>query len=570
MAITYIAQSRVALTALALAMVLAGCANPATRSMRESQEGQDQTKDVLQHVQASTENSAVNVINDQWVDEDPIKAVPKDQHRLSDCQVRFEPKAPVGPDQFAQIISNGPCHFRVRFTSDALDHISGKGGRGATASIPGVPSSPYGTTAMLPPAGGVQATTYGLSDVTSGRTVGLNYSGPAATLFDQAANQLGVSWKETQDGEIVFLYTDTRTFRVDVTGGVRSMKSSVRSGTSTQNGSSGSSSGSGSSDQGGVSGQSGTTTSMDTSISTDFRKDFEETIKQMITPGLGRYAYSPMTGTLVVTDVPEVLSTINQVVETTNQVAGKQVLLNFTIVRYTSFKKDNNGVNWDLLFKSLNKNYGITLSNAFAGDPAGATGGVNILDTATGNAAKFAGSSVILNALAQQGNVSIVKRPSIVAINMQPTPLQIGSSVTYLARSDNTLTAGGTATGFSQNSLIPGTVTTGFNMTVMPFALSDGKSMVLDFTMDLSSLKALTPITSGNSMIQGPDVDQTSLTQKVKIRSGETLVMSGLEQNDNDGSKTGIGKPSFWAFGGGVTRNDTRDVLLLIVTPVLL
>lgn len=572
-----LSQAVLRIASVACAVFLAGCVSPATKSMHQSEVGEDQAIGTLREVQNTAERPVVVVHeDDQWVDASPVALAAPVAPRRSDCEVGYNPKEPPSPEGFAKLLSGGKCGFRVRYTADALDRIGGKsngGGAAAPAAGP-VPATPYAGASgvMLPAAAGIPATTYALGPNGSVRSVDIpSYSGPAYALFDQWANALGISWKENADGDVVFFYVDTRTYQVDTTADVRTMKASVRSGTTTTSGA-GNGSQSTSSDTGGITGDSGTNQNSDTTTITDFRKDFEGVIAKMVTPGgVGRWAYSATTGTLVVTDVPDVLNSVATVVDATNQKANKQVLLNFVLVRYQQFRKDNNGVSWaKLMFQSLNKNYGVSLANSFPGDSAGISGGVSILDTATGKAAQFAGTDLVVQALAQSGRVSVVRRPSIVAINMQPTPLQIGTQTTYLARSDNTLTAGGTATGFSQTSLVPGVVTTGFNMSVMPQVLSDNHTMLLQFSMNLSSLNGITDIVSGTSRIQAPSVDNTILVQKVKIASGQTLVMSGIEQDTNDGKRTGVGTPGFWALGGGDARNDSSDLLLLIAQPILL
>ncbi|MDV8053568.1 PilN family type IVB pilus formation outer membrane protein, partial [Pseudomonas aeruginosa] len=84
------------------------------------------------------------------------------------------------------------------------------------------------------------------------------------------------------------------------------------------------------------------------------------------------------------------------------------------------------------------------------------------LDTAN---SAWAGSKAMVQALAQQGRVSTVRSPSVTTLNLQSAPIQIGRYDSYLASSQisNVAQVGSTT------SLIPGAVTSGYNMSLLPF-----------------------------------------------------------------------------------------------------
>ncbi|NPW57042.1 PilN family type IVB pilus formation outer membrane protein, partial [Pseudomonas aeruginosa] len=95
--------------------------------------------------------------------------------------------------------------------------------------------------------------------------------------------------------------------------------------------------------------------------------------------------------------------------------------------------KDQLGIDWNLVYKSLNNKWGIGLKNTMPGiDQSAISGSVSILDTAN---SAWAGSKAMVQALAQQGRVSTVRSPSVTTLNLQSAPIQIGRYDSYLASS---------------------------------------------------------------------------------------------------------------------------------------
>ncbi|MDI3781591.1 PilN family type IVB pilus formation outer membrane protein, partial [Pseudomonas aeruginosa] len=70
---------------------------------------------------------------------------------------------------------------------------------------------------------------------------------------------------------------------------------------------------------------------------------------------------SRATGTLTVTDRPEVLNRVQQLVNRENESITKQVLLNVNVLSVALTDKDQLGIDWNLVYKSLNNKWGIGL-----------------------------------------------------------------------------------------------------------------------------------------------------------------------------------------------------------------
>ncbi len=159
---------------------------------------------------------------------------------------------------------------------------------------------------------------------------------------------------------------------------------------------------------------------------------------------------------------------------------NRRVALNVQVLSVSNTRNEQFGLDWNLVYKSLHS-AGATLNNA-SGDFTGATSaGVSILDTATGNAAKFSGSSLLIKALSEQGDVSVVTSQESTVTNLTPVPIQMADQTVYVAQSATTTTTDVGAT----TTLTPGMITTGFNMTLLPLIQKTG-NLQLQMNFNLS------------------------------------------------------------------------------------
>lgn len=144
-------------------------------------------------------------------------------------------------------------------------------------------------------------------------------------------------------------------------------------------------------------------------------------------------------------------------------------------------------------------------------------------------------------------------------------PVQVARQTSYLASVQTT----NTAQVGSTTALTPGTVTTGFNMNLLPYVMPDN-NLLLQYSINLSALQRLRSVTSGGSTIEIPEVDNRIFSQKVRLKSGETLVLSGFEQSIDNGNKQGVGNPNNILLGGGMGTDNRRDVIVVLITPVVM
>jgi len=367
-------------------------------------------------------------------------------------------------------------------------------------------------------------------------------------LLDAASARFGVSWKYANGAAIP---------------GDSTLNANVVSGSSTDGSGSSGSSGGGASTAGGststISSANTSNTVMNSQLSVF--SSIQASLKSMLSP-YGSAVSSPATGSITVTDTPDVLDRVAAFMDGQNHTLSKQVLINVTVLSVTLSATDTYGINWAAVYQALGSKFSI--GNTFApavSVPVAFT--AQVLSPST----RASGTTAMISALSQQGKVRRKTSASVTTLNNQPVPVQVATEQGYLASISTT----NTANVGSQTALTPGTVTTGFNMTLLPHVLDDG-TVLLQFYTNISSLVAMQNITSGTGAnaetIQSPEINTRNFMQRVSMRSGETLVLSGYEGLNDNLTQQGTGTPTNYAFGGGVQADSTREVIVILITPV--
>lgn len=553
------------LAAALTVLVATGCST--SQNLRESDQAANERAQeaslYLEQMRQGDVVSSVRVVEEgHYMPLSPVVDERPDHDPIS-CEIEFNPVMGTSISEIGQSISES-CGVRVRVTPDALAAVKRMANSGRNGDTSGSEQQPVSSSVLglpeLPPIQGIPMLggNHERSDL-----VNIAWSGQVSGLLDAVTSRLGLSWRH-RDGVISIFYLDTRFYRIEAIPSTSRMESTVHSGARSSAGVSTIGGGSGSSDSsGGISGSSGSNQLTSVELETDFMSDLEETVKQMLTPDAGRMALSRASGALTVTDTPETLDRISLYVERLNEFTTKQVLLNVKVLNVTLNNNDELGINWNAIYTKLADQYGLKLTNAIKTSSEAITGSVSILE---GGNSRFGGSELVVSALAQEGKVSVLTQPSVTTLNLEPVPVQVARQVSYLERVE----LGQTAQVGSTTSLTPGSVTTGFNMMLLPHILDDSKTVLLQYSMNLSTLDNLRTVSSGGSTIEIPEIDNRIFNQKVRLQSNETLIISGFEQVTNDTKRSGVGSARFWGLGGGVAGNKRRDVIVVLITPVVI
>ncbi|ESG70716.1 PilN family type IVB pilus formation outer membrane protein [Salmonella enterica] len=541
----------------ALSVALAGCSemDNMSRTIRAD-------ADIAQqHLDSQKRHQDPLVWTDkQWVNLKPIAQATSSPQKagLPACNITVGSRDGLTLPEISGLITR-ICGVRVILSPEVMAAGHGAGSAGVTRRTSGPLPVPDDSGRIpldqLGVAGGGQQTA-----VAPATLNGLRWQGPLGGLLDNITARTGLSCR-TDHGAVVFYLTETRTFQFAFLNTRVNSNASVSSGSTSSMGTSGGSGGGDNSVSGDSSSSQKTTTLQDRDAYEDIRK----TMETILTPEKGRYWLSESTGVLTVTDTPQVLETVSHYVDEQNREMNRQVQLSVKVLSVSNTRNEQFGIDWSLVYKSLQQ-VGATLNNA-GGDIAGATSaGVSILDTATGSAARFSGSSLLIKALSEQGDISVVTAQDSTVTNLTPVPIQMADQTVYVAGSATTTTTDVGAT----TTLTPGMITTGFNMTLLPLIRQAG-DVQLQVNFNLSDPPGIRSFTSkdGNSYIEMPYTKLRSLSQKVNLRAGQSLVLTGFSQDNTSVRKSGTFTPGNFLFGGGRKGEHGRSTLVIIITPLL-
>lgn len=440
------------------------------------------------------------------------------------------------PTSVAEAARRAGLDAQSSASNEATTALNGAPGGAPTMAPPPMPT-PMGIG--MPPA------------TPTAQTTPLVYSGKVSGMLDLIASRFGVSWEWDGKG-IYFFKTKSQTFRLAALPGDTSLASRV--GTQSNNATGGS--------QGS---QASGSSSSELRAGVEFSglsiwKGIEDSIRTMMSPD-GKLVVTASTGTITVDDTPLVFDRVSKFVEEQNKALSRQVVINVRVLAVDLSKSHEYGINWEMVYENIGRSIGASLSNL--AEPV--TGGTNLALRVLPGASMFGGSSAVIQALSKQGRVSQVTSASLVTINNQPAPIQVGRQTAYLASSTTTIGTGGAG---NTVTLQPGQVTTGFSMNMLPHIL-DSNRLMLQYSGDISTLTRLSTVVSGGSSIQTPEIDTRNFMQRTFLNSGETLVVTGFEQFALNGDTQGVGSAENLALGGRLTARDTKTVLVVLIQPVV-
>ncbi len=320
-------------------------------------------------------------------------------------------------------------------------------------------------------------------------------------------------------------------------------------------------------------------------------KDLETSIKQLLSPD-GKVVVSEATTTVTVRDRPTNVNLISRFINNVNNNLSRQVLVKVEILTVTLENDFNFGINWQAIEHAFGNGQYRLISNN--GAPIALTSSVTQLNLNMTQAGVFnaltnnanqplaaSGIQSLINALQQQGKVSLVTQPQVLCQNNQVSQIRIVDQAGYLASIQSTSLAGGAGTTGSAavtSQITPGAVVTGLTLYVLPKIL--GNRIYLQVNADLSNNLGFQTIGSngqqivqgqsqpaGTTAIQVPNLQQKQFNQRGVIASGDTLILAGFRQTSN---RVGAEQLFNSQALGGRTAAETDTETLVLITPIIL
>jgi general secretion pathway protein D len=258
---------------------------------------------------------------------------------------------------------------------------------------------------------------------------------------------------------------------------------------------------------------------------------------------------------LIIMATPEQYKQIERVINKLD-VSPNQVLVEASIIEVSLTDEFSFGLEWYFRNSSGGKTGTAQLDLGAAGVAAIVPGfSYSIVDRADRIA-------VALNALASDTKVRVISSPSLMVLDNKTATITVGDQVPI--RTSETVSQS-----TSGNSpVITSTIQfrdTGVSLEVTPRVNNSGK-VIMDIHQEVSSVDRTT-----TSSIDSPTINKREIKTSVAVPSGDTIVLGGLIQDDNQNSNSGLpglkDMPLFsWLFGKE-SKSSSRTELLVLITP---
>lgn len=385
-------------------------------------------------------------------------------------------------------------------------------------------------------------------------TVPVKYSGKLSGLLNYLSNRYGLYWRY-KDDVITFYTQETRVFTVYALPTETSLQSSITGATM------------------GEAGGGNASSSMSVSSDVKIWDSIEEGVKQVVGDN-GKLSFSRVAGTVTVTASPYIVRKVGAYIANWNEKLSRQVAITVRIIQVTVNNQNNYGLDLNAAFKNSRISSGFMSSIPDAG--AGALTG-NLSMTIIKEGSKWSGSQAIINALSTQGKAQLVTSSSVTTLNNKIAPVQISTSKNYLKEITVT-TSGSNDDKSTDTDYQVDTLNYGFTMEVLPRILDHGRLIVL-FNLSITDFlgfeKVGTSDDGGESesevtKLQLPTMQMRGFVQEIAMRSGQTLVLTGFENLQEQTNTSGIGKPQMGLLGGTAYDTSERRVLVITMTPEVL
>ena len=297
--------------------------------------------------------------------------------------------------------------------------------------------------------------------------------------------------------------------------------------------------------------------SLNTETETDFWKDLEAVIGNIIglnsrpsssAKGLSGDAaqrsviISPHTGMILVKAYPDELKQVDAFLKASQEALQRQVVLEAKILEVELNESFQAGINLQSLYDG-SLDTGLTLDSLIDsgnrtsveyGSTASAIGSAGRPLTVNMNFSDFGG---VIRLLETQGNVQVISSPRILTLNNQKAIFKVGEEAYYLTNSNTVSFGAGIEQTTNQNSNLE-PFFSGIALDVTPQISGEG-NIILHIHPILSDVKEDLKIINGQEFPLANSATRESDTI-ARVRHGEVIVISGLMQTRASGTKTGV------------------------------
>ena len=271
----------------------------------------------------------------------------------------------------------------------------------------------------------------------------------------------------------------------------------------------------------------------------------------------GKFNLDRKAALLQVTDFPDRLEKVGVYLETVQTRAQRQVQIQGSVLEIALHDEYASGIDWPAALRDASA----TAARRQDLTPSGLTMGLKVNDV-----------DELLRALSNQGTVTVLSRPRVVAMNNEPVVMRVGTRDVFFVTTSQVDATGRVL----QRTMTPHTVTEGVVLMVTPQISAGG---IVSMSISPRVTEATGEVTSrvGDTV---PILSVRETDTLVRVRQGETVVMAGLMlertrlrgsredlPDDPQGSAEGVeGKEE---SGSETEPTRTTSDLVILLTPTV-
>jgi len=259
---------------------------------------------------------------------------------------------------------------------------------------------------------------------------------------------------------------------------------------------------------------------------------------QSTTDGKHDVAVNPVAGSVTVLGTSKQQELVQQYLDRVMQSAQRQVLIEATIVEVSLKDQYRAGVDWS---KTLQGAVGWSI-DTLGGATSAFAGSLTPFIQATYTGSD--GFSAVIDLLESFGSTKVLSSPKLMALNNQTALLKVVNNLVYFSIKADTVAAPNGATPVTTYTTTPQTIPVGIVMSVLPQINENGMvSLTVRPTISRQVGEVLDPnpdlrLTGVKNAI--PVIQVREMESLLQVRSGQTVMLGGLIQDDSNMARDGI------------------------------
>jgi MSHA type pilus biogenesis protein MshL len=295
---------------------------------------------------------------------------------------------------------------------------------------------------------------------------------------------------------------------------------------------------------------------------------------QPLGDGKNDVAVNPVAGTISVLGTAKQQELVQQYLDRVMQSAQRQVLIEATIVEVNLKDQFRAGIDWS---KALQGATGWSINTVGAGTNALA-GALTPFVQATYTNSGSNGFTAAIDLLESFGNTRVLSSPKLMALNNQTALLKVVNNLVYFTITADTTTAANVAQTTTFTST-PQTVPVGVVMSVLPQINENGMvSLTVRPTISrqVGTVEDPNPELKKNNLNISnriPVIQVREMESLLQVRSGQTVILGGLIQDDSNNARDGVpvlSRPDgLGAVFGQHERMNSQTELVIFLRPIV-